>query len=119
MVEPLLLAGAGRNDPEGCGLTPIMIAINKNNIKLVELLVKYGARVTGVFQRSIPSPVEMARAIGNSDVIKILELQIKYEYETSEHVERQLGVREESNSTNLSRGTTEDIPESSTGKKED
>ena len=119
LVEPLLLAGAGINDPEGCGLTPIMIAINKNNVKLVELLVKYGARVTGVFQGSIPSPVEMARAIGNSDVIKILELQINYEYETWEHVERQLGVREVSNSTNLFRGTTEDIPESPTGKKEE
>ena len=54
LVEPLLLAGAGKNDPEGCGLTPVMIAINKNNVKLVELLVKYGARVTGVFQGSIP-----------------------------------------------------------------
>ena len=119
LVEPLLLAGAGINDPKGCGLTPIMIAINKNNVKLVEFLVKYDAWVTGVFQGSIPSPVEMARAIGNSDVIKILELQINYEYETWEHVERQLGVREESNSTNLFRGTTEDILESPTGKKEE
>ena len=39
LVEALLLSGAPVNSLEGCGLTPLMIAINTNNLDLVKSLV--------------------------------------------------------------------------------
>jgi hypothetical protein len=41
LVESLLLAGAPVNSPEGCGVTPLMIAINNNNIDMVQILLWY------------------------------------------------------------------------------
>jgi hypothetical protein len=119
LVEPLLLAGAGINDSEGCGLTPIMIAINNGNMKLVELLVQYGARVTGVFQGNIPNPIELARAIDNSEVIRILEDQIDSENEIRDRIERQLGVKEEPKSKTIPKDTTNLESESVAGSKEE
>lgn len=41
LVEALLLAGASVNTPEGCGITPLMIAINANSIDMVKILLQY------------------------------------------------------------------------------
>jgi hypothetical protein len=40
LVEALLLSGAPVNSLEGCGLTPLMIAINTNNLDLVKILIR-------------------------------------------------------------------------------
>lgn len=40
LVKALLLAGAPVNSLEGCGLTPLMIAININNLDLVKVLIR-------------------------------------------------------------------------------
>lgn len=40
MVEALLLAGAEVNVAEGCGITPLMIAINSNSIDMVKILLR-------------------------------------------------------------------------------
>lgn len=39
-LEALLLAGAPVNSLEGCGLTPLMIAINISNLDLVKILIR-------------------------------------------------------------------------------
>ena len=43
VVQSLLLAGADINVPEGCGVTPIMVAVNNNQPEMVKILVEYGA----------------------------------------------------------------------------
>ena len=40
LVEALLLSGAPVNSLEGCGLTPLMIAINTSNLDLVKILIR-------------------------------------------------------------------------------
>ena len=40
LVEALLLAGALVNEPEGCGLTPLMLAINGKNANMVQILLR-------------------------------------------------------------------------------
>ena len=46
LAESLILAGSNVNVSEGCGITPVMIAVNNNQPDIVMILVKYGARNT-------------------------------------------------------------------------
>lgn len=96
LVESLLLAGACVNIPEGCGVTPVMIAINHNNLEVVKILIKYGARITGSFHGNIPDPLQMAYAIGNKYITQVLEDRRMYEIHARQAVHKELGLREES-----------------------
>lgn len=49
VVESLILCGAHINEGEGCGVTPLMLAIVNQNIDMIKLLLKYEARVRGSF----------------------------------------------------------------------
>lgn len=73
LVQSLLLAGANINVPEGCGVTPIMIAINNNQLEMVKILIEYGARITGTFQGIMPTPLQMAHEIGNECILQNLK----------------------------------------------
>jgi ankyrin repeat protein len=44
LAESLILAGSNVNVSEGCGITPVMIAVNNNQPDIVRILVKYGAK---------------------------------------------------------------------------
>ncbi|CAB3988923.1 D Chain D, consensus ankyrin repeat [Paramuricea clavata] len=68
LVESLILAGSNVNVSEGCGITPVMIAVNNNQPDIVKILVKYGARTTGTFQGNIPSPLQIAMQIRNHEI---------------------------------------------------
>jgi 26S proteasome non-ATPase regulatory subunit 10 len=51
---------------------PLMVAVDKNNINMVKVLLKYGAK-TKVKDRSGKSPIFVARRHKNVEMIKLLE----------------------------------------------
>ena len=51
---------------------PLMVAVDKNNINMVKVLLKYGAK-TKVKDRSRMSPLSIARRHKNDEMIKLLE----------------------------------------------
>jgi len=51
---------------------PLMVAVDKNNINMVKVLLKYGAK-TKVKDRSGMSPLSIARRHKNVEMIKLLE----------------------------------------------
>ena len=51
---------------------PLMVAVDKNNINMVKVLLKYGAK-TKVKDRSGMSPLSIARRHKNDEMIKLLE----------------------------------------------
>lgn len=56
LAESLLVSGAEINKPEGCGVTPVMIAVIKEQFQMVQLLLKYNAKTHGTFTGLIPPP---------------------------------------------------------------
>lgn len=65
LAESLLVSGAEINKPEGCGVTPVMIAIIKEQSLMVQLLLKYNAKTHGTFTGLIPPPSELVESIDN------------------------------------------------------
>jgi len=51
---------------------PLMVAVDKNNINMVKVLLKYGAK-TKVKDRRGMSPLSIARRHKNDEMIKLLE----------------------------------------------
>ena len=51
---------------------PPMVAVDKNNINMVKILLKYGAK-TKVRDKSGKSPIFVARRHKNDEMIKLLE----------------------------------------------
>ena len=51
---------------------PLMVAVDKNNINVVKVLLKYGAK-TKVRDKSGKSPIFVARRHKNVEIIKLLE----------------------------------------------
>jgi ankyrin repeat protein len=91
----MVLAGSNVNVSEGCGIMPVMIAVNNNQPDIVRILVKYRARTTGTFQGNIPSPLQIAMQIGNHEIIQILENQSLYETNARKTVHKELGLSKE------------------------
>ncbi len=50
VVECLLVCGAQVNEPEGCGATPLMLAVCSGHELICKLLISYGARATGTLR---------------------------------------------------------------------
>ena len=69
----LVDVGLNVNDREGCGLTPLSLAVLQKNKDLVELLVKYGAQHSGPLFTRIPSPLVMAKTMDLMEIQCILE----------------------------------------------
>eukprot|EP00112_Aurelia_sp_Birch-Aquarium-sp1_P007775 Seg185.2 transcript_id=Seg185.2/GoldUCD/mRNA.D3Y31 product="Fibronectin type 3 and ankyrin repeat domains protein 1" protein_id=Seg185.2/GoldUCD/D3Y31 len=69
----LVDAGCNVNAKEGCGLTPLSLAVLKKNEELVRFLVLSGAKWNGPLFTSIPSPKEMAMAIQCPSIVEIFE----------------------------------------------
>ena len=65
LAESLLVSGAEINKPEGCGVTPVMIAVIKEQFQMVQLLLKYNAKTDGTFTGLIPPPSELVELIDN------------------------------------------------------
>ena len=70
--ECIFSAGFNPNATEHCGATPLILAVIKNNVALVKLLVEAGAAVRGDLFRNIPSPLEIARKLELAEVYEEL-----------------------------------------------
>ncbi len=71
-VESLLICGAHVNAGEGCGVTPLMIALMRKNVEITKLLLKYEARVWGLFPGHLPTPMEICEKLQHSELMAIL-----------------------------------------------
>lgn len=66
LAESLLVSGAEVNRPEGCGVTPLMTAVIKEQLGMAQLLLKYNAKTHGTFAGLIPSPLELVESVDNA-----------------------------------------------------
>ena len=78
VVECLFICGAQVNESEGCGATPLMIAVCNSHEQMCELLIPYGARATGTFSGLIPSPLRMAIRMGNQTIVDLMMRQQEF-----------------------------------------
>ncbi len=60
-VKYLVELGMDINCREGCGLTPLSLAVHGKNGSICEFLVESGATYSGPLFTSIPSPLSMAK----------------------------------------------------------
>ena len=61
------------NAKEGCGLTPLNLAVIKRNADMCRFLVSSGARYNGPLFTSIPSPHQMAQILDITQIIVIFD----------------------------------------------
>ena len=61
LVECLLACGAEVNSREGCGVTPLHLAVFHGHIEVVRTLLRYDAKPSGTFPGNIPSPLQATR----------------------------------------------------------
>lgn len=71
MVRVLLAAGINPNVKEGCGATPLHLAVIQKNTELCKLFVDSFACINGLSFSSIPSPYEMAKSMKLNDIVLI------------------------------------------------
>lgn len=69
MVEVLFAYEADANIRNRGRTTPLMTAIEKNNTKMVELLLKNGAKPN--FTSDDVAPLDKALELGNQEIIKL------------------------------------------------
>ena len=72
LASCLLQAGTNPNAKEICDTTALVIAIIKKNKQLCELLLHHQACATGPLFVTIPSPLEIARKMEQTEIIKLL-----------------------------------------------
>ncbi|MGE5341629.1 MAG: ankyrin repeat domain-containing protein [Candidatus Omnitrophota bacterium] len=75
IAKMLLNVGANPNILEGEGVTPLVEAVEKENVELVQLLLKHGAKVD--MKGLVYKPLEIAKKKGNIKMIKLLERNLK------------------------------------------
>ena len=81
LVKTLLSSGLNINIQEGCGATPLSIAVLNRNTAMCELLVKNFASFSGPLYASMPSPMDMAK---NMELTEIMELFVHEEQENDD-----------------------------------
>ena len=95
-TEALLASGAEVNASEGCGATPLMLAVAVQNIEITRLLVNYGATIDGCFCGMLPSPKEMAEAMESEELMDYFREKLRDEKEQLCNILRQLGLENQS-----------------------
>ena len=73
LVRTLLHAGFDVNSLEGCGASPLTLAVLNKNEKLVKLLHEHFALSCGPLFSKMPSPLDIAKAMGLDDIVKLFE----------------------------------------------
>ena len=74
LVECLLACGAEVNCREGCGVTPLHLAVFHGHIEVVRTLLQYDAKPSGTFPGNIPSPLQAAQQQEKPlEIVKLLE----------------------------------------------
>lgn len=85
LVKNMISVGVDLNVTEGCGATPLILAVLKRNIRFIELFCCHGAAVDGYIYQHIPSPVELATRLEDHEVIDILSYYAQNEEERFGH----------------------------------
>ena len=76
LVKILLSAGLNINVQEGCGATPLTIAVLKREADMCKLLVENFASVSGALYSNMPSPIEMAEVMELDEIVTIFEHEL-------------------------------------------
>ena len=71
LVKFFVDVGLNLNEKEGCGATPLSIAVFLKNTRICKLLVDAGAKHSGPLYTSIPPPFQMAEKLEIEDIIDI------------------------------------------------
>ena len=71
LVKFLVNIGVDVNAREGCGATPLTLAVLSKNTLICKLLVEAGAKHCGPLFTSIPSPLVMATKLELNDILAI------------------------------------------------
>ena len=75
----LLQIGCNPNAQEGCGATPLTLAVLRNSTDLCKLLVDHLASPEGVFVNKIPSPMKIATCLGYNHILDGFEKHCRKE----------------------------------------
>ena len=71
-AKVLIFSGFNVNIKEGCGLTPLHLAVLSANYPIVEFLLKRNAKFDGPMFSGIPSPKNVAEKLHLSDVLDLM-----------------------------------------------
>jgi hypothetical protein len=71
IAKILLVAGANPNLLEGEGITPLVSATKNQNIAMIKLLLKYGAKID--MKGLLYKPLRIAKEKGNREIISLFE----------------------------------------------
>ena len=72
LTKTLLSIGVNVNAQEGCGATPLSLAVLTANKVMCELLVDSFASISGHLFSGMPSPIEMAQAMEVEEICRVL-----------------------------------------------
>jgi hypothetical protein len=78
LVNILLSSGTNPNVKEGCGATPLTIAVLNSDIAMCKLLVENFAEYEGEMFGSFPSPLEMAIAMDGEEIVNLFKKTSTY-----------------------------------------
>ncbi len=73
LVKFLINIGLDVNAREGCGTTPLSLAVLTKNTLICKLLIEAGAKHSGPLFTSIPSPLAMAMKLELHDILDIFD----------------------------------------------
>jgi hypothetical protein len=90
LVKCLVDMGIALNSKEGCGTTPLSLAVLHRNPTITKFLVKSGAKYCGPLFTSIPSPMCMAETLELEEIMELFHEEHDLSEEEDELV-RQIG----------------------------
>ena len=73
IIEILIKAGVNIEKKEGCGATPLCLAVISRHLPIITTLVKHHAQVEGDLFIHFPSPLQIAKAMGYQEAQQLLE----------------------------------------------
>ena len=77
LVKVLLAVGINPNAKEGCGATPMTIAVINSDINMIKLLLDNFAEFEGPVFGAFPTPLAMATAMELTDIIELFHSKSK------------------------------------------
>ena len=77
LVKTLLSSALNINVQEGCGATPLSLAVLNCNAEMCELLVESFASFSGPLFACMPSPMDMAKNMELTEILEVFDNQEK------------------------------------------
>lgn len=91
LIRTLLHVGIDVNCLEGCGASPLTLAVLNKNQKLVKLLHEHFALSSGPLFIMMPSPLDIAKAMGLEDIVNMFENELEDEEDRLLHLKFERG----------------------------